>query len=265
MPTHQYEGEPMMTIDSDEARKEREQLYHDHAFEENVRAPLDKFYESAKKSRQDYSRQISLAGRGKTVLEYGCGTGSSTFDLVEQGARVTGIDISPVAIRKAQEAAEQLGLSERAEFITMDAEKLTFADESFDLICGTGVLHHLQLKDAYAQLARVLKPGGKAIFAEPLGHNVLVNLYRQMTPQYRTVDEHPMLRSDFDLARQYFGDVQLRFYHLTSLAAVPFSRLPVFQPLLATLDAVDAVLLKLPGLRYQAWTCVVVFSSPRKG
>ena len=229
-----------------------------------MRAPLDNFYESAKKSRQDYARQIAAAGRGKTVLEYGCGTGSSTFDLVEQGARVTGIDISPVAIQKAQEAAEQLGLSERAKFITMDAEKLTFADESFDLICGTGVLHHLDLKNAYAQLARVLKPRGKAIFSEPLGHNVLVNLYRRMTPQYRTVDEHPMLRSDFDLARQYFDDVQVGFYHLTSLAAVPFSRLPVFQPLLATLDAVDSLLLKLPGIRYQAWTCVAVFSAPRR-
>lgn len=251
-------------IDSADARKEREQQYHDHAFGEDVRAPLDKFYLTAKKSQRDYARAISEAGRGKRVLEYGCGTGSNTFALAEQGASVTGIDISPVAIEMARQTAGRLGVSDRATFVTMDAEKLSFPDASFDLVCGTGVLHHLDLAQSFAQLARVLKPTGKAIFSEPLGHNVVVNLYRKVTPQYRTVDEHPLLRSDFNLARRFFGDVDVRFYHLTSLAAAPFVRSRFFDPLLSALNTIDSVLLKLPGVRYQAWTSVLVLSQPRR-
>lgn len=247
-----------------DARIEREQQFHDRAFAESVRAPLRKYYASVQKSRRDYARLIVAAGRGKAVLEYGCGTGSAAFQLAQEGARVTGIDISPVAIEKAQETAAALGLADRITFMTMDAEHLAFDDASFDLVCGTGVLHHLQVECAYRELARVLKPGGRAIFSEPLGHNALINLYRRLTPRYRTVDEHPLVRADFALAQRFFDDVQVRFYHLTSLAAVPFRRLPVFAPLLAALDALDAQLFKLPGLRYQAWMSVLVLSRPRK-
>jgi hypothetical protein len=65
------------------------------------------------------------------------------------------------------------------------------------------------------------------------------------------------------MARRFFGSVEVRFYHLTSLAAAPFVRWRLFDPLLSALDAVDSLLLKVPGLRYQAWTTVLALSEPR--
>jgi SAM-dependent methyltransferase len=251
-------------IDDAIARKERERQFHDHAFAEHVRAPLQKYYACTEKSRRRYRQLISTYGRGKTVLEYGCGTGSAAFHLAQQHARVTGIDISPVAIEQARTTAAELGVSERATFVPMDAEQLTFPDGSFDLVCGTGVLHHLRVEQAYREIARVLKPGGNAVFSEPLGHNALLNLYRRLTPQYRTADEHPLVRSDLAMARRFFGSVSVRYYHLTSPVAAPFRRLPLFPTLLAALNALDTLLLRLPGVRYQAWMSVMVLSQPRK-
>ncbi len=175
-----------------EARKAREKDFNDHVFADETRAPLRKYYTVIGKSRQHYARSITTHCCGKEVLEYGCGTGSAAFRLAQAGAHVIGIDISPVAIAKAKEAAADLHLTDHLQFLTMDAEQLNFADNSFDLICGTGVLHHLQLRQAYPEIARVLKPSGKAVFSEPLGHNLIINLYRKFTPRFRTVAEHPL-------------------------------------------------------------------------
>ena len=99
------------------------------------------------------------------------------FMATNGAARVVGIDISDVAIEKARGASRAAGI-ENAEYRRMNAEFLEFDDNSFDLICGTAILHHLDLTRAYSELARVLKPGGLAVFMEPLGHNPLINVYR---------------------------------------------------------------------------------------
>jgi len=246
------------------ARLEREKQFHDHAFADNVRAPVRKYYTVVERSRKRYTHLIASGCSGKSVLEYGCGTGSAAFHLAQRGARVIGIDISPVAIEKATAMARELGIEDRLTFTTMDAEHLEFADASFDLVCGTGVLHHLSLDQAYKEIARVLKTSGRAVFSEPLGHNLLINLYRRLTPRYRTVDEHPLLGKDLVKAKRFFGRVDVDYYHLLGLAAVPFRRLPFFPQLLSVLDSVDAFLLRLPSVRNQAWMIVMVLASPRK-
>ena len=58
------------------------------------------------------------------------------------------------------------------------------------------------------EIARTLKPGGTALFIEPLGHNPAHQLYRRMTPSMRTADEHPLLQSDLASARRHFGEVR---------------------------------------------------------
>jgi ubiquinone/menaquinone biosynthesis C-methylase UbiE len=246
-----------------EARKMREKHFHDHAFEEETRAPLRKYYMVVAKSRRHYTKSLTGNCRGKAVLEYGCGTGSAAFRLAQAGANVIGIDISPVAIEKAQKTAEDLRLADHLQFLTMDAEHLSFGDDSFDLICGTGVLHHLELEQAYAEIARVLKPTGKAVFSEPLGHNLIINLYRKLTPRFRTVDEHPLMKRDIQLAGKFFERVHVRYYHLAALAAVPFRRQRYFGKLLTALDALDTLLFTLPGMRRQAWMSEMVLSGPR--
>jgi ubiquinone/menaquinone biosynthesis C-methylase UbiE len=77
-----------------------------------------------------------------------------------------------------------------AQFDVMNAEELEFEDAAFDVIFGSGIIHHLDVPRAYSELARVLAPGGSAVFVEPLGHNPLIRVFRNRTPELRTPDEH---------------------------------------------------------------------------
>jgi len=197
-------------------RLDREKEFHNEAFATNKRKRVKKYYKTTDRSKQFYRDKIHDNVTGKKVLEYGCGPGSQAFSLAKAGADVTAIDISDVAIDQTKEEADQQGVE--IECYVMDAENLTFDDKSFDRVCGSGILHHLDLDRCYKELRRVLKPGGSGIFFEPMGYNPVINLYRNMTPDLRTDDEHPLLNEDFDLAEQYFDEVHPHFFHLTSIA-----------------------------------------------
>jgi ubiquinone/menaquinone biosynthesis C-methylase UbiE len=181
-------------------RLQSEKEFHNEAFSQNTRAAAKKYYKSASISKEKYRELLFENVKGKRVLEYGCGPGSAAFDLASRGAKVTAIDISDVAIEQASEEAEKEKLD--IEFHVMDAENLEFEANYFDLICGSGILHHLDLDSSYKEINRTLKKNGKAVFFEPLGHNPIINLYRKLTPAMRTDDEHPLLMRDLELARQ---------------------------------------------------------------
>ena len=138
-------------------------------------------------------------------------------------------------------------------FAEMNAEALVLPDDSFDLVCGTGIIHHLELHTAFAEVARVLKPSGRAVFYEPMGHNPLIKLYRNRTPEMRTPDEHPLLVSDFVLAREYFGSVDIRYFHLFSIAGGPLRRKRIGRPIATALEAIDSLLLKPGSIGKHAW------------
>jgi SAM-dependent methyltransferase len=255
----------MPDVPLDATRKERERAFHDQTFGgDGSRDGTAKYYSVIGESRARYHALSRTGARGARVLEYGCGPGSQAFDLARCGALVTGIDISPVAIELARAEARGAGLGEHIAFTVADAEDTGFAPGSFDVIVGSAILHHLDLRRAYAEIARLLAPGGRAVFIEPLGHNPLINAYRRATPRARTPDEHPLVRDDFVLGDAYFGKQTLWFYHLTSIAAAPFARTPLFAPLLAALGAFDRALLgALPPLRPHAWMVVMELGEPR--
>jgi ubiquinone/menaquinone biosynthesis C-methylase UbiE len=99
-------------------------------------------------------------------LEIGSGTGYFTLNLLRAGliGAATCSDISPGMLETLQSNAGRLGLEVRTE--PADAERLPFADESFDLVFGHAVLHHIpDLPRAFAEFARVLAPGGTVLFA----------------------------------------------------------------------------------------------------
>jgi ubiquinone/menaquinone biosynthesis C-methylase UbiE len=103
---------------------------------------------------------------GKRVLEYGCGDGRLTVRLARSGAWVSAFDISGSSVELTRRRAEANGV--RVEAVEAAAERLPYADETFDLACGRAVLQHLDVDRARGELQRVLKLGGKAVFAEPL-------------------------------------------------------------------------------------------------
>jgi len=244
-------------------RLNREKEFHNEAFATNKRKKVKKYYKTTDRSKAFYREKIHENVAGKRVLEYGCGPGSQAFSLAMSGAKVTAIDISDVAIEQTKDEADRQGVE--VECFVMDAENLTFEDASFDRVCGSGILHHLDLNQCYSELRRVLKPGGNGIFFEPMGYNPAINLYRKMTPSIRTDDEHPLLMEDFDLAETYFDEVTPNFFHLTSIAAsfIPFAS--AHSVLAGPLNGLDSVLFKsLPFLKKYAWIAVIQLKKPRK-
>jgi SAM-dependent methyltransferase len=147
----------------------------------------------------------------------------------------------------------------------MNAEEITFKNNSFDLIYGSGILHHLDLDKCFQGIASKLKENGKAIFIEPLGHNYFINRYRNKTPDLRTPDEHPLLMNDFKKARKYFRSVNLKFYFLTILALPVVFKNNVSPWMMKSFNAIDRMLFTiLPQLRKYAWQVLVVFENPKK-
>ena len=120
--------------------------------------------------------------RGREVLELGCGVGEITTLLALSGARVTAVDISPVSISVAQRRAELHDVADAVDFVVAAGERLPFADQCFDVSVGKAVLHHLDSVQAAPELHRVLRPGGRAAFAEPLGTNPVVAFARDHVP-----------------------------------------------------------------------------------
>lgn len=241
----------------------REKEYHNKAFSEGTRKEADKYYAIFEKlyafAKEAITRNIS----GKKALEYGCGPGSYAFSLAEAGADVTAIDISDVAIEIVKSIAQEKGL--QGNFKVMNAEELEFEDNSFDLICGTAILHHLDLEKAYAEIARTLKQDGRSIFLEPLGHNPIINLYRKLTPAMRTEDEHPLLMNDIRLAKKFFKDVNVHYFHLTTLFAVPFRNTIFFKPLLNIFNTLDKIFFTIiPPMKSWSWYTVIEFRNPIK-
>src|ERR1700754_2040106 len=101
------------------------------------------------------------------ALEIGSGTGYFSLNLVQLGVieRLTATDISPGMLRRLATTAADLGL-EDVTTVATEAEELPFEDESFDLVLGHAVLHHIpDLDRAFAEFRRVLRPGGLIAFA----------------------------------------------------------------------------------------------------
>jgi SAM-dependent methyltransferase len=251
-----------MTV-AEETKQERERAFHNQAFAEATRHAAGGFYSIVRDSRRAFESHLLPGCGGLSVLEYGCGAGTYSCRLAELGSRVTGIDISDVAINQAAAQAQRQRL--QVTYTRMDAESLEFPDNMFDLVCGVAILHHLDLEKAFAGLARVLKPRGRAVFMEPLGHNPAINLYRRLTPRLRTPDEHPLRMRDLDLAGRYFGRVRNEFYNFSTLLAVPFRQTRMLNTLLDVFNGADRVLFTVcPPARRWAWQVVSVFESPRK-
>jgi SAM-dependent methyltransferase len=104
-------------------------------------------------------------GRYGRALEIGAGTGYFSLNLLRSGVvrEAVATDISPGMLRRLERSAEELGLA--LETAACEATELPFDDDSFDLVFGHAVLHHLpDLDRAFREFRRVLRPGGVVAF-----------------------------------------------------------------------------------------------------
>jgi len=150
----------------------------------------------------EYAYHLLGDVRGKQVLDLGCGSGANTALLALRGAAVSALDLSPDLIELARVRLAQNDIAGDVRFIVGSAHAIDLPDESMDVVFGMAVLHHLDLAQASAETWRVLKPGGRAIFQEPVRNSRLVRAVRRMIP-YRAPDVSPYERplTDAELAR----------------------------------------------------------------
>lgn len=244
--------------EAESTRAARETQFHDERFAaDGGTRKSTKFYRLTRTSRAAFAERIDSIPQGDRVLEIGCGPDSAAWELLGRGVDVTGIDISSAAIRLAHGRAQELSVDPER-FRTMNAERLEFADDSFDAVVGASILHHLDLPVALAELRRVLRPGGRGIFYEPLGYNPAINLYRRLTPSERSEDEKALTSSELTLVRQAFPSLDLEHFHLVSLAALPLLSTRAFDPVASALERVDRMLFSVaPPLRRLAWVLVL--------
>lgn len=139
---------------------------------------------------------------GKDVLEIGSYTWAAWFTEDVTPKSLTCINISEVELENGKKQAK--GRNFPIHHHLMDANDLTFEDESYDIVFGGAILHHLDIEKSVNHIHRVLKPGGKIVFLEPLNMNPLYKIYRKLNPQERTPDEHALVSKDFKLIRSKF-------------------------------------------------------------
>lgn len=246
-------------------RLTRERAYYDHVDAEGskARALLGRFskafYDKGPRGRLwgPVWRAIDL--RGKTALDYGCGGGDFTHLLAQMGAKAVGVDISPRLIARARSLGAEQGKGFPC-FLVSDAHRVPFPDNSFDYVVGNGALHHLDLDRAYAEVARVLKPGGTAFFQEPMYHHPLLWLLRRLTPRAHTADEKPLSLAGVRAARHRFRKVSHREHFLLAVCAAPAHLLGKRAALITigVMDRIDQLLMRVvPALRKLAWLTVM--------
>ena len=85
-----------------------------------------------------------------------------------------------------------------------------------------------------------------------------------MTPKIRTIDEHPLLRKDLILLNQYFEKVDVTYFSLLTLFAVPFRKTLVFNLLYKFLSFLDKLIFNIPYIREWAWVVIIHAKNPIK-
>lgn len=241
---------------------QREESAHDEQRLEREQAQL--FYKSlsVKKARNDYLALCTDISTEARILEIGCGEGDTLVYLHSLGYDAVGIDISARIVEEARENLKAAGFDPNAA-MHMNAETLDFPDDTFDIICGKAILHHLtDLTQMASTLYRILRPGGKCVFLEPLGHNPGLSLYRKLTPGRRTADEHALLVRNLKQFFERFDRNRVRPYLFLGLgaSAVLFltRNMKAFRLFDVILYPFDRMLLSIPGPhKYWAFTCTL--------
>jgi SAM-dependent methyltransferase len=152
----------------------------------------------------EYSYHLLGDVRGRRIVDYGCGSGANSVLLANRGAHVYGVDISPDLVTLASRRMAINGRPNGATFLVCSGYDLPLPDGSIDIVFGIAILHHLDLSKASREIARVLRPGGRAIFQEPVRNSRIVRAIRPLIP-YRQPDLSPFERPLTDRELQDFA------------------------------------------------------------
>jgi SAM-dependent methyltransferase len=203
--------------------------------------------------------------RGQIVLDYGCGDGRDACLLAARGAgRVYALDLSLDLLQQAAMRMRQDGFTQAVRVLCGSAHSIPLPDDAVDLVVGHAVLHHLDIGLASREVHRVLRPGGRAIFLEPIRESRVLRAIRPLLP-FRQPDvspfERPLLKREIEAFSRPFQagrrrEFMLPFVRLAKVMSAPES-------LQARMRALDGRLLAShPWLRTYASIAVFELHKP---
>ena len=265
-------------------RKQAEEAFHDEwaANEDVTKINVRQRNEACTSPEMRHIRQKLCDLNGKTLLDIGCGLGEASVYFALEGAGVTATDISPGMCEAAGKLAAANGVV--IETHVSAIEDLGLGARQFDIIYTGNTLHHADIGATLRNILPHLKPDGLFVSWDPVAYNPIINLYRAVATQVRTVDEHPLRLRDIRQITSHFKRAEVSWFWLTSLlvfilmVAVQF-RNPnkerfwkkvideadswawLYRPL-AALDR--GLLAMLPFLRPLCWNVVIIASHPLK-
>jgi SAM-dependent methyltransferase len=188
--------------------------------------------------------------QGRTVVDYCCGTGVTAIYFALLGARVFAFDRSPVALAIARESARLSGVLDRVQFAVADARRLPYLSASADVAFCQSALHILvDYPECPGELARVLKPGGKAVFCEEAlrAHPALEAVRRLRRRRYRDCGGRTVDYPDLQAFGRAFSASRIHHFNLLFQLKTLFGH-PIrgrgVRRLLRALDALDRRLLR---------------------
>lgn len=244
-------------------RHQEEKEFHDVKYTTSNSSPSHYQVNPTYRIFEKIKQQIGNI-KGKKLLEYGCGTGWITAELAAMAGFIESFDISDEAIGKTSELLKKHNLDKNCCLKVMSAEKLDYSENTFDIVIGFAILHHLDLALAIPELNRVLKPDGVAYFAEPLGYNPFINYYRKITPQYRTSEERPLIFEELFKFTRNFKYLRHKEYYLVSLLPFVLLYIPRLKNLYYKISKVcfkidQKLLERFPALGKWAWYSIIEF------
>jgi ubiquinone/menaquinone biosynthesis C-methylase UbiE len=194
---------------------------------------------------------------GQRALEVGCGTGIFLEAASSTGADIVALDLSADLIAQARARVAAAG---KVRLSLGNAEQMPFRDGSFDVAYGSSILHHLNIDAALAEVHRVLRPGGRIVFAEPniLNPQVAVMFHLGLTKKYFGVSPDEMAFTRFRAARA------LRSAGFVEIAVKPFDFLHPATParFMDVVARLGRALERIPGLREIAGSMVLTARKP---
>lgn len=241
----------------------REKAFHNNYFSsKEIRKKENRLY-TTKLSQTLFGCAFSFIkpSDNAVVLHIGSGSNISINNRFKNYGfdKIYCIDLSYEAIKKSRKGLFKKKDSSWKYVSVMNANKLGFKENKFDIVFGRAIVHHLDIKPFAFEIQRVLKDSGIAVFIEPLGYNPIINLYRKLTPQSRTIDEHPLLMENINYFREVIGPITLKYFFLTQLLPIMlFSNFKkIYEATFIVFGYIDKVLFRiLPSIRKYSWSVV---------
>ncbi len=257
-----------MTQVSDASRLMREVEHFDGVYRRQIDAgvqPLDAFDRARYACPpagtiypREYYFHLLAPLSGKRVMEIACGNGIDASIAAYNGAHVFAYDVCPRAVELTRRRAQINDVADRVHTQVCGSFDEAFEGQTFDAILGYATLHHLPMEGLGERVYARLRPGGMAVFAEPVVNSAALDRLRRMIP-YRideiSDDEVPLNDADIAAFAKPFDRMVRREFQLTSRIWRMF---PNNWPLTVVLHWIDRQALRLPFMR--RFASVVVFA-----